>query len=428
MVSALIGPRIRERRRALGLSQADLAKAAGISASYMNLIEHNKRGIAGRTLHVIANRLGIDAATLSDVGEGALMDQLRAAASQTPDAAAELDRLAEMVGRFPGWARTLARQVERVERRDRTIAALTDRLAHDPFLSETMHLLLSSVTAIQSTVSILSEIEELTEDERRRFIGNVANESARLTRSAQDLAAYFDNPVQATPGGDDAETRLNAFWAARSHHVPELERGGAVDDLLPEVGATDPAAEGEARAALTRYAEVARRLPLAEVVAAAEAASYDPLALAARFGAPLGDVFYRLAHLPARDGAPVFGLIECDAAGGVLYRKEAGGFSLPRQSGACPLWPLYGALTRPGQPLRAILASPDGARRVAWAQARAQPAESYETPPRAVSAMLFTDDPGLAAAARAPEIEIGPQCSICPRRDCEARRALFLLA
>ncbi|MEZ8097508.1 MAG: helix-turn-helix transcriptional regulator, partial [Amylibacter sp.] len=49
MVGALLGTRIRENRKALRLSQKDLAHAAGISASYLNLIEHNRRRIAGKT-------------------------------------------------------------------------------------------------------------------------------------------------------------------------------------------------------------------------------------------------------------------------------------------------------------------------------------------------------------------------------------------
>ena len=43
----LTGNRIRERRLVLGMKQADLAEAVGISASYLNLIEHNRRRIGG---------------------------------------------------------------------------------------------------------------------------------------------------------------------------------------------------------------------------------------------------------------------------------------------------------------------------------------------------------------------------------------------
>ena len=45
------------------------------------------------------------------------------------------------------------------------------------------------------------------------------------------------------------------------------------------------------------------------------------------------------------------------ALGGALVRLQpVGGFSLPRASGSCPLWPLYQALSRPMVPVRAVLA------------------------------------------------------------------------
>ncbi len=47
---APIGLSISSRRRAIGLSQAGLARQAGISASYLNLIEANKRQVGGSLL------------------------------------------------------------------------------------------------------------------------------------------------------------------------------------------------------------------------------------------------------------------------------------------------------------------------------------------------------------------------------------------
>ena len=55
----LTGSRIRERRVMAGQKQADLAKAIGISASYLNLIEHNRRRIGGKLLLDIAAALDV---------------------------------------------------------------------------------------------------------------------------------------------------------------------------------------------------------------------------------------------------------------------------------------------------------------------------------------------------------------------------------
>ena len=55
----ILGPRIRERRREIGVTQADLARQVEISPSYLNLIEHNKRDIGGTLLRKVANALDL---------------------------------------------------------------------------------------------------------------------------------------------------------------------------------------------------------------------------------------------------------------------------------------------------------------------------------------------------------------------------------
>ena len=64
--SAFAGSRIRERRVALGLRQAEVALRAGISGSYLNLIEHNRRRIGGKVLLNIAAALETDPGALAE--------------------------------------------------------------------------------------------------------------------------------------------------------------------------------------------------------------------------------------------------------------------------------------------------------------------------------------------------------------------------
>ncbi len=52
--SRLAGSRIRERRLLQQMRQSDLAERVGISPSYLNLIEHNRRRIGGKLLVNIA--------------------------------------------------------------------------------------------------------------------------------------------------------------------------------------------------------------------------------------------------------------------------------------------------------------------------------------------------------------------------------------
>ncbi|HCE70509.1 MAG TPA: transcriptional regulator, partial [Ruegeria sp.] len=91
----LTGSRIRERRLMIGLRQADLAREVDISASYLNLIEHNRRRIGGKLLVDIAAALSVEPSMLTEGAEAALLATLREAAADASPTGAEADRIDE---------------------------------------------------------------------------------------------------------------------------------------------------------------------------------------------------------------------------------------------------------------------------------------------------------------------------------------------
>ena len=131
----LTGSRIRERRVMAALRQADLAREIGISASYLNLIEHNKRRIGGKLLLDIAAALQVEPQSLTEGAEATLIAALRVAADEAGLSGPEADKAEEFAGRFPGWADVLAGTMRRVSTLEATVEALTDRLGHDPHLA-----------------------------------------------------------------------------------------------------------------------------------------------------------------------------------------------------------------------------------------------------------------------------------------------------
>ena len=151
-LNALTGSRVRERRLALGLRQAEVAKATGISASYLNLIEHNRRRIAGDVLRRLAQALATEVDALEEGAPDDLAEALRAAAQEPGGERAELERLDEYLGRFPGWAGVTAGLRQRIGQLERAVAALNDRIAHDPHLGAALHEVLSAVSSVRSTV------------------------------------------------------------------------------------------------------------------------------------------------------------------------------------------------------------------------------------------------------------------------------------
>ncbi|MES2539081.1 MAG: helix-turn-helix transcriptional regulator, partial [Pseudomonadota bacterium] len=175
-ISALTGTKLRDRRLAAGLRQSDVALRAGISASYLNLIEHNRRKVTPEVMERLADALQIDRAALAEGREVALVEDLRAAAARggaVGEGGAEVERVEDFVDRFPGWAALIASLDTRGRALERAVEAMNDRMTHDPHLSQSLHELLSSLSAVRATAAILAETPDLEPDWAARFHRNL---------------------------------------------------------------------------------------------------------------------------------------------------------------------------------------------------------------------------------------------------------------
>lgn len=425
-MSALTGTRLRERRLALGLRQAEVAREAGVSASYLNLIEHNRRRVTTEVLEALAGVLGVPMAALKEGAGGTLLDDLRAAAAAVADAGAkaELDRIEEFAGRFPGWAGTLIALERRSAGLERAVEALNDRMTHDPHLSASLHEMLSAVSSVRSTAEILAEPGEIDPEWRARFLNNLFADSERLAAGSEALVAYLDGSEQDGVQGIAApQEELEAWLAARGWHLPELEPDGeGPEAVLREVaGLVSGAARVLARDWVARAAAEAAALPLAPLaVAVAEAGEGlpDPLRIAQAAGVSVVSVLRRLALMP---GA-VAGLVVCDGSGTLIFRKSADGFGVPRFGAACPLWPLFTALMRPGSPVVADLVTAGrGARRfraMAWSDLR-HPEGIGGVELREAAMLVWPMAGGVSGEGM---LQVGTSCRVCARDGCPARR------
>jgi hypothetical protein len=428
MPAAATGDRVRERRRVLGVTQADLARGVGISASYLNLIEHGRRQVAPPLLARLAAVLGVAPEVLS-AGAGAMLAaDLRDAAAGSGGTPPEVDRIEEFTARFPGWAGLAAAQHRRIGQLERAVAALSDRLAHDPHLSAALHEVLSAATAVRSTAAILAETEDIAPDWRQRFHANLHADSERLAVGAEALAAYLDAEDAALDRGASAPLdEVEAWFAAEGWHLPGLEPDAPAEaGAALAAGAAQLASEAARRLArdwLATFRADAAALPVAPLAAALAAGEADPARLAATYRADVIAVLRRLALLPG----VAAGLVICDASGTPVLRKPVEGFDLPRFGAACPLWPLYTALARPGTPVAAAVETPGRIprrfRALGWCSL-GYPG-GFSGPAVARAAMLVLP---LPAGAAGPALPVGTSCRICPRGGCAARREPSIMA
>ena len=420
------GTRIRNSRMALGMKQAELARACGISASYLNLIEHNRRRIGGSLLLRVAEALGADPSAIGEGAESALLASLDSAAGKHVEAAAERDRSDELASRFPGWARLIGAQFRENARLEQVVERLDDRLTHDPFLSASMHNVLTSVTAIRSASGILAGGDSVEPEWQRRFARNIHEDSQRLADATESLVDYLDAEAEDRGTGSLPQDEVEQWLSTRGWMIDELERDAAAPIASIVDGADEIrtwAAQDLAHGHLVQYAADAVAIPKPSLEDALGKTD-EPLALADMLGAPLPALFRRLAAL-APDALPdqgPFGLVGCDASGTLTFRKPLPDFDLPRYGGACPLWPLFRVGQQPMVPVRETLAMHGRDENLFDVHAVAEIAHplGFGGPAVMTSWMLIREWPRGREANRV--LRAGTTCRVCAEADCPARR------
>lgn len=433
--TALTGTRIRARRNLRGLRQSELARVVGVSPSYLNLIEHNRRKVGAELLGALAQALGVSADVLAEDSDARLVEGARAAALRSDAEMVDLERIDEFTGRFPGWAKVLAETQARVERLERVVEQLNDRMTHDPYLGEALHEIISAVTSVQSTASILNDARDIEPDWQARFHSNIVQDSARLAEGAVALVNYLDAAKSEETGLAAPQEEVEAWLDGRGFCLPELEDAQA--DLAAMVeGQVDLASDASRQLAmqwLVRFHADAQGVPMQPLQAALAQHGLAPDLLARKFRVTFDRVLRRLALVAQTDlealGLPPVGLVICDNSGTLMFRRGLEGFALPRFGGGCPLWPLYQALQRPHVPLCAplVTAGRMGRRMTAYAYAATDAVLGYDRPTVMQAVMLIVASDGQDWQGSSAPVWVGASCRTCPQIDCAARREPSIL-
>ncbi|MGM0586494.1 MAG: short-chain fatty acyl-CoA regulator family protein [Pseudomonadota bacterium] len=481
MPAAMIGLRIRERRRAAGLRQTELAERMGISPSYLNLIERERRRASPELVSRAARALGLPPAELDGAPQRRLADRLGEIAGDPEFSDLDLDpgSATDLLERHPGWGRALARAWNARREAARTVEALSDRLSHDPFLSDAVHRMLTHIAAMRSTSEILEGVEDIEADQRRRFHRILLEESTRLSEVSENLARFFEQAREGTepsnPAEDVEESFLqagNRFESLEPEDPPDGPQAhpeaiyGALRAALPGGGASvappeappvlrrralaaavarerlgeaieaeiaarprlaPPSARRRAEGALLEYAVDALLMPAPPFEAAGARLGWDLDALAASFGVSFDAAARRLTTLARPGGpAPRAAYARVNAAGVPLQRRLLPEITLPRHGAACPLWALYRALSDPGRTLRQLAEFPAGERAVFVARSEPMDPPAWGRPTHYQASLCVIPGEAAAQTVYGPEPReaaepVGPNCRVCAREDCAYR-------
>ncbi len=270
---APIGLRISTRRKAIGVSQAALARSVGVSPSYLNLIEANKRQVGGSLLRRIAAELAMDMDELTGQAEHRLINELVEALADPvlADSRMGLDEARHLVATAPDIARLFARLYRSYAAAVADAEAYADRLRADPLLSQLLHQVVSGITAIRSGAEILEGTPDLSAEEQKRFLGSIGRETRTLSAVARNLIGQFDQTSSAR-GFASARREVDDMIFAAQNYFPALEERAAA--LRARIGEGEPFSEATLGALLADGFGVAVQRSAA--ARAGSAFGYDP--------------------------------------------------------------------------------------------------------------------------------------------------------
>jgi hypothetical protein len=437
MARPLIGRTVRRLRLEKRLTQQALAARLGISASYLNLIEHDQRAVTASLLIKFGEHLAVDLAALSGNRERMTEAGLREVLS---DPMLGLDNVPEQeIGTLAASAPNAARamlalyRAWRVAKEDASgIALPTGRRillpteeARDFFHEHANHF-----PALEAVAERMGAELRATPAEMNHAIAERLRHTHRVTVSVGPLEGSlrrYDPQSRRLDLSESSPRESRGFQMA--FQLMLLEAREAVEAVARPAEASTPEAAALIRLGLLNYTAAALLMPYASFLAAARDLRHEVEALAARFGVSFEQAAHRLSTLQ-RDGArgvPFF-FLRVDPAGNVDKRFSAAGFPFARFGGSCPKWIVHRAFVHPGETQVQVAQLPDGATFLTFARAIATPTTRWGEPaPIHVVAMgcdigrageiAYADGLDTVKAA----VGIGLSCRLCDRGDCRSR-------
>ncbi len=437
MTRTLIGRTVRRLRVERDLTQQALATRLGISASYLNLIEHDQRAVTASLLIKLAETLRVDLAALSGSAERQLEVGLREALADPLLGAEDVPEteLAQLAGTAPNAARAVLAlyRAWRVAREDAGGIALPsgrrvllpNEEARDFFDEHANHF-----PALEFAAETLAAELGASPHEMNHAIAERLRRVHGLTVTVQPLAGAlrrYDPAARSLALSEALPRESRGFQMA--FQLALLEAREAVDGIVQAAAPSSAEAAMLIRIGLLNYVAAALLMPYAPFLTSAQALRYDAAALAARFGVSYEQACQRLSSLqrPAARGIPFF-FLRVDPAGNVSKRFSAAGFPFARYGGSCPRWVVHTAFARPGEVQVQIAELPDGAAFLCFARTLEAPAARWGEPrPTHVVAMgcAVTHAPDVVYAdgldLERARVGIGLSCRLCDRQDCRSR-------
>ncbi|MEH6477252.1 MAG: short-chain fatty acyl-CoA regulator family protein [Sneathiella sp.] len=189
---SFLGTRLRRLRKDKHYSQTKLADALGISASYLNLIEHDRRDLTVPLLLKISHLLKVDphffapqqdSQLLADVAE-ALHDPLFSQEEFSDNT------VTSFVSDHPDLSVSLTKLYQAYKATLGDLQYMKERLSQDSLLADSSFRLRTLVTSILSLTEIMHDNEDLAANQRKEFLEIVLKDSVALTDTVNEMLGF----------------------------------------------------------------------------------------------------------------------------------------------------------------------------------------------------------------------------------------------
>jgi predicted transcriptional regulator/DNA-binding XRE family transcriptional regulator len=447
--TARLGPKVRTLRRKERLTQADLARKLGISSSYLNLIEHDRRALTAPLLLKLAQLFRLDLDAFSGDDEARLSADLQEAFGDP--LFEEHDLLAsdvrEIAGNVPAARAVLALYRAYQSARDAT-RALAERMEEGVEVTglDPLHLPSEEVSdVIQQNRNHFPRLEEAAGALARDAKLDPADLYPGLVRYSKD-ALGVEVAIQTVESDPTAVRRYDAagrrlflseVLPPRSrnfqlaHQIGLLSLQSDFDDILRGAHLTTPDSVTLCKVALANYFAGAVLMPYERFRESADAVRYDIELLGHRFRTSFEQVCHRLTTLqrPGNEGVP-FHLVRVDIAGNISKRFSASGIRFARFSGSCPRWNVHKAFLTPQTVRTQVSQMPDGTRYFSISRTIRKSRAGYGSPHTLLAIELGCDirharrlvyADGVDLDSPEATVPIGVTCRLCERLECGQR-------
>jgi len=445
-----VGKRLRALRGREGLTQTAMATRLGISASYLNLIEHDRRPISANLLLTLAQRFDLDLRSFAASEDQKLVADLMEALGDPlfeGHAVSEAD-VREIVGASPEVARAMVHLHHAYSAARGSVDSLAEQVIDRQELAGIDRRGLSSEQVsdvIQRHNNYFPELEaeaeRLWKDGRLEsddLFGALAQHLERAHRVTVRVVTVGEMPGAVRRYLPQKKELLISEVLRRgsrnfqlAYQVGLIDCAPTLERLAQDAMLTSPDARALAKVALANYFASAVLMPYEEYRKAAEELRYDLDLLGHRFRVSFEQSCHRLTTLHRKGAKGVaFDMVRIDIAGNISKKFSATGIRLPRFGGLCPLWNVHAAFLQPGVIHTQLSRLPDGATFFSVARTVRKHRGGYRAPDvlyalglgcavEEARRLVYADGFDLENPAAATPV--GVTCRICERLDCRAR-------